>query len=516
MKQGRWLSHLPLALVWVATIACFAWIFELGFTDTDALADVAAARVDSFSDFGRQLGIPLTDGVAGKNANFWRPTTMVQFAFLRGVFGWSAWGWHFWDLLLHLTCIGLVYALALSQSRKAATVAAALFAFHPLTIEVVPAVARSIDSLMTALVLLCIWLAGRGRWRGALICGALALGAKEGAVVGLPLAIVYALFRDQTRTAKALFWGFSGVLVIFLLLRGEVLEGLGGYYESNLIHFGRLESALKVAPWELIAPGWSGVLGDMPSLLRFLSAGMIWIGCGIWVWKKARQQPLLLVGFGLIALSVGLFGVTGTYSRRLLYLPTAGLAFMTGAALSTRWGGAVLVLWFVSLLPASPLVHRDSSWQHNDALTDAMTWQLESTYVQLEPGTTIWMVDRPHRVDGSVYRQRLWTRGATLNNSVAGYSIQAWADDRFGEGTLRFETVSFSRPVGNFPTAKVRIDGESVVVTRPWVRRYRNLKAKVWQRTIENHEMHLVPDRSLRGDYLLVVGTPRSTLVGLK
>ena|GEM_PF-4686026 len=516
MKEGRWRSHLPLALLWVATSACFAWIFELGFTDTDALADVAAARVDSFSEFSRQLGIPLTDGVAGKNANFWRPTTMMQFVFLRAAFGWSAWGWHLWDLLLHLSCVGLVYALMLSHSRKAAVVAASLFAFHPLTIEVVPAVARSIDSLMTVLVLLCIWLAGRGWWRSALICGALALGAKETAIVGLPMAMTYAWLQGKQQVAKTLLWGFSGVVVVFFLLRGQVLEGIGGYYERETLHFGRLESALQAAPLELIAPGWSGFLSDMPGFSRMLIAGFLWLGCALWVWKKAREQPILLVGFGLIALSIGLFGVTGTYSRRLLYLPTAGLAFMAGAALSSRWGSAVLVLWFVSLLPASPLIHRDTSWQQNDALTDAMTWQLESTYAQLEPGTTIWMVDRPHRVDGSAVRQRLWTKGATLNNSVAGYSIQAWADDRFGEGWLRFETVSFSRPVGDFPTAKVGVDADGVVVERPWVRRYRNLKSKLWQRKLEKNQMRLVPDASLRGDYLLVVGTPRSTLVALK
>ena len=112
-------QHAPLAFLLLIAAASFGWILQLGFTDTDALADVAAARVDGFGGIWGELTSPLTDGLAGKNANFWRPTTMLQFAFLRGLFGWSAWGWQAWDLGLHLGCVVMVYAIVQRKMKPA-------------------------------------------------------------------------------------------------------------------------------------------------------------------------------------------------------------------------------------------------------------------------------------------------------------------------------------------------------------------------------------------------------------
>jgi hypothetical protein len=508
-------ERLGLVFLALCTVISFAWILELGFTDTDALADVAAARIDSWSDVWGQFSSPLTDGVAGKNANFWRPTTMVQYALLRGLFAWSPLGWQVWDLLLHLSCVFMVYAVVWSfeprRGSQGALLAAALFAFHPLTVEIVPAVARSIDSLMTLLVLASIWFAGKGRGRWALFFGILALGAKETAIAGLPMAVGWAWIQGHRSLAKKLALGLVAVTLVYLGLRHQVLNGVGGYYESETVQIRRVRHAIQAGPWELIAPGWSPLLSRIPKDLRFPS-GLGLLLAFVWFSWRARS-PLNWLSLGLVILPLGLYAVTGTYSRRLLYLPTVGLVLGAVTLLEgrrTRW---LLLAWVFSLLPASPLLHRDRDWAASDAITQAMTEDLQAKYKALPAGTRVWIVDRPLRLDGDPVRKRLWSKGRSLNNGVAGYSLQAWADDVLGAGHLKFKTLSFTEPFFQLPTPQVGLTQGVVVVQRPTVRRTKLLHSKKWKREIEGARMLLNPTVDVSGDALLVAGAPESHLL---
>jgi hypothetical protein len=409
----------------------------------------------------------------------------------------------------------MVYAFVLSDSRKAALIAAGLFAFHPLSIEIVPAVARNIDSLMTLLVLASIWMAGKGRGGWALFFGALALGAKETALAGLPMAVGWAWMHGHKDLAKRLALGLLGLAVAYLALRHQVLQGIGGYYETETLQVHRVRQAIRLGPWELIAPGWSPFLSRMPHALRFASAVTLLLSFVVLSLRLGDKAPLSLLGLGLIVLPLVLYAITGTYTRRLLYLPTAGLCFSAVALLRHRKSSFLLALWLLSLLPASPLIHRDQDWAANDAITQAMTLNLEADYAALEPGTRVWIVDRPVRLDADPVRRRLWSKGHSLNNSVAGYSLQAWADDRLGEGHIDFKTLSFTLPRGALPTPRVALRQDGVLVRHPKVKRTKNLQPKTWERQVKGEHMLLRPRMSLQGDRLLVSGAPRSVLVAL-
>jgi hypothetical protein len=509
--------HLGLLVLGVCTLASFAWILRLGFTDTDALADVAAGRVGSWTDAWGQLSSPLTNGVAGLNANFWRPTTMIQFAMLRGLFGWSAWGWQAWDLLLHMSCVGMVYALVVSfdpqRSTGRALLAGAVFAFHPLTVEIVPAVARSIDSLMTLLVMASLFFAGKGKGKWALFFAALALGAKETAIAVLPMIVGWAWLQGHKDLAKKLAMGLLALTFIYLGLRHQVLNGIGGYYESETLQVRRVRHALQTGPWELVAPGWSPLLSSIPRTFRFASGFALLLSM-VW-WVRRNPSPLNCLGLGLIVLPLALYALTGTYTRRLLYLPTAGLALGAVSLAEGRRSRWLLILWLFSLLPASPLLHRDTDWAANDAITQAMTFDLESDYAALPKGTRVWIVDRPLRLDGDPVRRRLWFKGRSLNNGVAGYSIQAWADDVLGPGHIEFKTLGFTEPIEALPSPAVTLTQGAVVVQRPKVRRTKLLHAKKWKRSIEKNRMVLEPLKAVHGNAILVAGAPRSVLLVL-
>ena len=174
-----------------------------------------------------------------------------------------------------------------------------------------------------------------------------------------------------------------------------------------------------------------------------------------------------------------------------------------------------MIAWLFSLLPASPLLHRDTDWAANDAITQAMTFDLEADYAALPRGTRVWIADRPLRLDGDPVRKRLWSKGRSLNNGVAGYSIQAWADDVLGPGHVEFKTLGFTEPFDFLPSPTVRLTNGFVVVQRPKVRRTKLLHAKKWKRSIEKNRMVLQPLIAVHGDAILVAGAPKSVLMVL-
>jgi hypothetical protein len=97
----------------------------------------------------------------------YRPLTTLSFLFDRGVLGHgdAAFGYVVENVALHAICAMLVYALVWQAARRrwAATVAALLFAVHPITTEAVTNVVGRADLLAAAGVLggLLCWVRGR-------------------------------------------------------------------------------------------------------------------------------------------------------------------------------------------------------------------------------------------------------------------------------------------------------------------------------------------------------------------
>ena len=214
------------ALLLVVTVVAWRENLVLGFTDVDALADAAWAG----RPWSEQLFVPLTGGVGGANANFWRPVVMLHYKLLRTLFDMNPVGWQAWDLGLHVACVSLVGALVRGWRGL---LAAGIFALHPLQVEVVPAVARNIDTLLGLFSLLALLAARRGHLVATLLACGLALGSKETAVVVLP--VVWLWWRGhRADRAWPLAGGLSVLLVGYVVLRGQVLAGVGGYGSSLL------------------------------------------------------------------------------------------------------------------------------------------------------------------------------------------------------------------------------------------------------------------------------------------
>ena len=443
------------ALLLVVTAVAWRENLVLGFTDVDALADAAWAG----RPWSEQLFVPLTGGVGGANANFWRPVVMLHYKLLRTLFDMNPVGWQAWDLGLHLACVGLLGALVRGWRGL---LAAAIFALHPLQVEIVPAVARNIDSLLGVFTLLALLAAQRGRFVATVLACGMALGCKETAVVVLP--VVWLWWRGH-RADKA--WPLAGALVLLIAAyigaRAQVLAGVGGYGSSLLDPEGFFKP-FAAGPVASLFPGYSLTLEGWVSAdgaRLALGIGLAAVLAGVVV--KRGRDPMDWLGLALWLLPLVLYGMTSTYSRRLLYVPLIGLALMLSGWLHQRRFRVALALVLGSMLPHTALIH-GHDWGLNDRVTLSLTQDVESQLREAPEGARIWVMDRCVRFTVDTARVRAWGKGS-LNNCVARYSIQAWADDVVGRDQS-FALLNLSYPTRPLDEPQVRVEGDAIVVTR--------------------------------------------------
>lgn len=422
-----------------------------GWTDTDVLADYACA-----AEGWRSLLEPLTCGRGGDNANFYRPVAMLQFWGLRALAGDWAWAWHLWSLLLHVaTSTVLGRLVARHAPLPVALVATGLFAAHPLSVEIVPALARNLE-LPFALGVLAALYTARPPW--CWFWSMVAVGSKEAAVVLVPVLAVHA-------GRRAPWFGLLSGIAAYFAVRESVLGGLGGY--------GTLPDARSflVAPVELVLPS----LGAIAPPLQGAGAGwaalaISGLGVAAWVGSRTESRPIVWTMTTLLVASFALYAVTGTYSRRLLYLPAAAacalVAVAFGRAFHTRNRPGLLLggAWFATWLHGSPAV---VPYVDSQLAAEAMAPYLdEAAWTDLPDGSTAWLVDRPSRVDADPRRFRYWSTRRSLNNTAATYSIEAWIEERTGK-RVSLGHVSSVATLGAPRPAELLTSGNILRLRRP-------------------------------------------------
>ncbi|WP_256686835.1 hypothetical protein [Halococcus qingdaonensis] len=252
--SGRWRWLLP-----VVSLAFLAHAETLGywFVASDTLPLIETSRATDPAGFAALFAQPLMAGSDfTATALFYRPISTLSYAIDYAVWGLNPVGYHLTNVLLHTIAAGLVAVCAarITRRRAVGALAGALFAIHPVSAEVVPVTARRQDTLLTIFVLAALtlfvrwyratppderlpweWTSHRGLV-GALVAYALAIGAKETALVVPVLAIVWVLLdRDSdrptriVRTLVGTIGPFVAVTALYLAVRIAVLGGLGGY-----------------------------------------------------------------------------------------------------------------------------------------------------------------------------------------------------------------------------------------------------------------------------------------------
>lgn len=464
-------------LVVVLNVVAFGPAVTWDFTDADAWADVAWAR----RPLAEQLLVKLTGGVAGDDANFWRPAAMVQFWVERKLFGWNPVGWHVWDIAEHTlaTLLGAAFVARSARfagvpHRALTVIVAVVFAVHPLTEDVVPAIARSIDLLLGVGVfgalLALTWqqAGGRGGWALFLGAVALALGVKESAVLLLPLTVAWiALFRTdlapaaRAREAARVGAPVAALIVLYLGLRHHVLGGLGGYWDNVRVEW--IEASLARAFVEPFVPSVSTWLPEQALYV----VPVVWAVVLGAAWRSRFRQ---LAVFGAIWFvgSVILYAVTGTSSRRVYYVPTLAGTLVVATALVHAWRhplGVILGLaWAGTLLHGTPLIVHYGQWKEIAAASEL--YRDRAFWARLPPGAQVWLAERPFRGDLDRRTFRLWSRGRSLHHGAPAYALQAWLDEVLPDRRIVLSTltgVALRTPVVDQGVI-VDVDGVSLVV----------------------------------------------------
>lgn len=374
-------------LVALASTLPFAGTLGHGFALDDVSEVVRNDHVRSLSDIPRLFTEGAWDG-AGDTNPIYRPLTSATYALQHALGGLSPLGYHLGNVLLHALASLLVLAMGrrLGLSLAAATLGAALFAVHPIHVEVVANVAGRKDALSTALVLAAVLAHDAALRRGrawpalAIATVAAALFAKESGAAAIGAAFAWTLLVDRRpwREARArtatLFAAYAVVFALYLVARKAAVGSFGvplaliPYVENPLAHepaATRLLTAVGVLGRGLallalpraLSPDYSY---EAIPLIRspldpvFLASAVALALIAAGALRAVRAWPALAFcaawyAIGVFPASNLLVKVGTVFGERLLYLPSvafclavAALGVRGAAWASERWSGARL------------------------------------------------------------------------------------------------------------------------------------------------------------------------------
>jgi protein O-mannosyl-transferase len=309
----------------------------------------------------------------------WRPTMVLSQMADVHLFDHRPAGHHLHSLLWHLVAVLLVAVLALrlSSSPPMASVAALLFAVHPIHVEAVAAINYREDLLATCFCLAALILSlkpttdEKHPWRSIASAGLLLLGllAKETAAVAPLLLLAVrraqgASWRAALRSAVPL----GAALAVFALFRLASLGSLNPYPGAGVAppptsawtHAASSLVALAATIGRILLPaGFSAEYPARPTTVAPIAASagvvlaLVYVG---WRWSRparaadqrlATPGPSTLVGLGIVFFLVGWLPTSGLVpmpnreADRFAYLPSVGFCI----ALAPLFLGQFVRVW---------------------------------------------------------------------------------------------------------------------------------------------------------------------------
>ena len=411
--QRRWL---PLLLV--ALLGVLATITSLGhdFTYDDRGIILQNARVHSLRHIPalfRETYWPLKFGADG-----YRPLVTTLFTVEWAASGGAPWLFHLVNLLLTVaTCLAVYWCSVAVLPASAAVMASALFAVHPVHVEVTGNVVGQSELLVALCVALAVGIYLRGRQPGSLsakhgvvilLLFSVALFSKEHAVV-LPALLVAAeltVVSDSTwgarlKQTRPLFLALMAVALAFFYVRGLVVDNLAGFVPFPLFRALNMRALDRVGTMMNEIPRIAQLLLFPTHLSADYSPGDVLVANGLQVSQLPgfficaavvllavvlrRRAPV--ASFGLMWVMIAFLPVSNLLvpagfvtAERTLFLPSMGLVFVAGAVVvwlreegstSMRRIGAGVFVLLLSLGLLRTL-DRQRVWRNNDTFFAAL------------------------------------------------------------------------------------------------------------------------------------------------
>jgi tetratricopeptide (TPR) repeat protein len=348
----------------------------------------------------------------GTSTNYYRPLMHISFMLSYYLFGLAPWGFHFVNILLHAGVTVLVFLISSRLFRRAnsasplsrvlPSIAAVLFAVHPVHTEVVAWVGGLTDLSFALFFLLALYLyilfADRGAHQKGLYLLSvasffLATLCKEPALT-FPLILVaydYAFSREALRPLDYLkrYFPYWGAAAVYFILRVNALGGFApvrrhgelsvSEYLINVFplfrqYLGKLLLPTHLNAYHVFSPISSIV---EPNGLLSLAATMVFALTVLLALKKSRPAFFALA-LVLVPLLPALYipgAGENTFAERYLYLPSFGFALLVALLAGQvvlhmpRWSLPLAVaLALVTALYSLGTVQRNAVWKDDERL----------------------------------------------------------------------------------------------------------------------------------------------------
>ena len=342
----------------------------------------------------------------------YRPLLLVTYALNHSIGGYDVWSYHGINVLLHLLCALLVFAIASSLlgDSPSAAFAALLFALHPIQTEAVNYISSRSEILASLFVLVSLWLhiarpAG-GEWRvGKIACYAAGLLTKSSAIVLPALLLCYDLVvkRRPIRQLWRQYVVYAVLAFAYLGIVGQFLKSAafdapvrpfdeqfwsqikGLVLYAKLLHFPR---GLSIDHQFLI----SDTLFDPIAAAAFVA-----VASSLVLAARCRSQSLpafLLVWTGIALAPTLVIPLNVMVNEHRLYLPCAAFAIAGGWALG-RLATRASATWVAIPVGAALLlalgittVQRNQIWSDAESL-----WSDAASKAPLMARPLIWLGD---------------------------------------------------------------------------------------------------------------------------
>lgn len=344
----------------------------------------------------------------------YRPVMMVLFALQWVMGGGSPWLFHFVNILLAIATALAVYWCAVAVlPRTAACLSAALFAIHPVHVEVTGNVVGQLELLVALFLCLAVGIYLRARRAGPLsarhiavivLLFTLGLLTKEHAIV-LPAILLAAEWtvlsdvpwRDRGRDVRLLVLLLGLSAACYLLVRGLVLPDLSGFAPHPVFVYLKMRALPRIAtmmneipriaqllvfPIRLSADYTPGdvVISQGPELIQLPG---VFICLGVVVLAVALRHRARVASFGLLWLIIAFLPVSNLLvpagfvtAERTLFFPSVGVVLVAGAIIeqvaqrarrAEQWTLATAISCLLALGLARS-IDRQKAWKDNDTL----------------------------------------------------------------------------------------------------------------------------------------------------
>jgi hypothetical protein len=413
MTRRDWLAPATVAL-----LALAATVTSIGheFTFDDRYVILTNERVHELRNLWRLFGEPYWPRDLGGDG--YRPVVMSLFT-LQWVAGHGApWLFHLVNILLAVaTALAVLWCAAAILPAGAAWAAAALFAVHPVHVEVTGNVVGQSELIVALCLTLAVGTYLRARRRGwlhtrdaAVVLGLYVVGllAKEHAIVlpALLLAAELTVIRDpawrvQARRARPFALLFVAISVAYLYVRGLVQPDLTGFVPFPVFRYPRMSTLDRVATMMTEMPRIARLLifpahlsGDYSPTEVAVQHGLdvmqlpgIFVCFGTVLLAAALRTRMPVASFGLCWLMIAFLPVSNLLvpagfitAERTLFFPSIGVVLVVGAIVARvlqrgRQAERGLVFAAMSVLLVLGLarsVGRQRVWKNNDVFFDQL------------------------------------------------------------------------------------------------------------------------------------------------